>query len=244
MINIVVDQGNTSTKVGLFNNKDLIEFHKISSVDLVKLLNQLKADYNKDVYKVIGISTSTDTLKLNELLDRVDIGEIVLFDLNSLPIGIDYKTTSTLGLDRVAGAIGAWSQSNKKNCLIIDAGTAITIDLVIENNYIGGVISPGIHLRFKALNEFTKKLPLVGFNNKEYSIPGKSTKESIFNGCFNGALFEVTAWIDYFKRVYGDILIYLTGGDGIYFEKKLKSVIFVDEYLVLKGLNEVLLHNP
>jgi len=160
-----------------------------------------------------------------------------------LPITIDYKTPNTLGKDRIAGAVGAQSLFLKENILIIDAGTCITYDVVEANGtYIGGSISPGMLMRFKSLNNFTHKLPLVPY--REFNeLTGKTTEESILSGVISGIAFEMHGFINGYLEKYSSLKIILTGGDAVYFEKTLKNDIFVNSNIVLIGLKEILNYN-
>ncbi|NOR76346.1 MAG: type III pantothenate kinase, partial [Draconibacterium sp.] len=131
----------------------------------------------------------------------------------------------------------------KNNVLIIDAGTAITYDILNdENQYLGGNISPGIDMRFKALNQFTDKLPLV--SQKNYNkLYGTSTENAIRAGVQNGVVFEVDKTIDIFNEFYNNLKVIITGGNAEFFEKKLKNSFFVHFNLIAMGLNRILEYN-
>lgn len=160
-----------------------------------------------------------------------------------LPIENLYETPETLGRDRLAAAVGGNELFPNRNLLIIDAGTAITYDLVSEKNqFVGGNISPGLEMRFKALNQFTGKLPLINYSNDFQQI-GRNTTDAIRAGVQNGILFEIAQTIDLFNRNYQNLQIIMTGGDSIFFDKKLNYSIFVHFNLTLIGLNSILEHN-
>ena len=143
----------------------------------------------------------------------------------------------------MAAAVGANELFPDRNLLIIDAGTAITYDLVSENNqFIGGNISPGLAMRFKALNHFTGKLPLVDYRD-DFELIGRNTIEAVRAGVQNGILFEIAQTIDLFNRNYQKLQIIMTGGDANFFDKKLNYSIFVNFNLTLIGLNRILEHN-
>jgi len=168
---------------------------------------------------------------------------IELDHLTDLPIENLYETPETLGKDRLAAAIGANELFPDQNLLVIDAGTAITYDLVSEKNqFIGGNISPGLEMRFKALNHFTGKLPLVSYSDVFQPI-GKNTIDAIRAGVQNGILYEIEQCIDAFNRNYQNLRIIMTGGDSNFFDKKLNYSIFVNFNLTLIGLNRILEHN-
>lgn len=160
-----------------------------------------------------------------------------------LPITIKYKTPHTLGKDRIAAVVGAYYLQPNRNILIIDAGTCITYELLeASGSYLGGNISPGMTTRFKALNDYTKKLPLV---NEREEVPcwGTCTEDAIRAGVVNGIVFEMDGYIDKAKELYSDVLVFLTGGHSFYFESRLKNSIFADINLVLTGLNRILEYN-
>jgi len=173
---------------------------------------------------------------LDEKLNRF----IVLDENTPMPITIQYKTPQTLGRDRIASAVGAYTKHPDRNLLVIDSGTAITYDLIQAGGiYSGGNISPGMTIRFKALNNYTKRLPMLDENG---DIPelGYDTESAIRAGVVNGIVKEINAYIDEFEIKYPDLLVFLTGGHSFYFETKLKKSIFADGNLVLDGLNEIL----
>ena len=161
----------------------------------------------------------------------------------ALPIENLYETPETLGKDRLAAAVGANELFRDQNLLVIDAGTAITYDLVSEKNqYFGGNISPGLEMRFKALNQFTGRLPLVDYSD-DYQKFGRNTIEAIRAGVQNGLIYEIEQTIDFFNRNYQNLQIIMTGGDSNFFDKKLNYSIFVHFNLTLIGLNRILEHN-
>jgi type III pantothenate kinase len=161
----------------------------------------------------------------------------------SLPIENHYQTPETLGKDRIAAAVGANDLFPNQNILVIDAGTAITYDLISEKNeFLGGNISPGLQMRFKALNQFTGKLPLVDYSD-EFQLIGTNTEQAIRAGVENGILYEIEGTIESFNRNYENLQIVMTGGDSIFFDKKLNYSIFVHFNLTLIGLNRILEHN-
>ena len=127
--------------------------------------------------------------------------------------------------------------------MVIDAGTCITFDFIDLNNiYVGGRISPGIEMRYKALFNQTHNLPRLSLN-EEFNFMGNSTKESIVSGVQNGVLSEVNLIISKLKKENKDLIVIVTGGDTFFFENALKNSIFADENFVLKGLNEILKYN-
>jgi type III pantothenate kinase len=208
----------------------------------VQHLKMLK-DEHPQLKKVILSSVKPYDEELNQFLSG-NFDQFLELDQNTaLPIENLYETPETLGKDRIAAAAGANELFPAQNLLIIDAGTAITYDLVSEKNqYIGGNISPGLTMRFKALNHFTGKLPLVKYRDEFQSI-GTNTIDAIRAGVQNGVLFEMAQTIDLFNRNYQNLQIIMTGGDSNFFERKLNYSIFVHFNITLIGLNRILEHN-
>lgn len=159
-----------------------------------------------------------------------------------LPIQINYDTQETLGTDRIANCVAANSQFPGSNSLVVDFGTCITYTLLIEKSLVGGAISPGLKMRFKALNTFTGRLPLIEASETP-PIIGTSTESSIRSGVQQGVLLEVEAMIHTICSQKSVSNVLITGGDLSFFEHHLKSRTFADPNLTVKGLNEILEYN-
>lgn len=237
MANLVIDQGNTRTKVAAFQSKKILE--------CVTIENDLASEVVQQVYQkhtpknAIFSSVSNDPGVINTL-KSLSLQVVYLSEDTPLPFKNRYQSNTTLGKDRLAAVAGAFGQSPNRNCLVIDAGTAITYDLITKNGeYLGGSISPGLQMRFKALHSFTSKLPLVEVN-MSLPIIGSDTYSSINSGVYYGVLHEMDGFISYYKKHYQDLFVFLTGGDALIFEKNIKNSIFVDQNLVLSGLNSLL----
>ncbi|MCR4994602.1 MAG: type III pantothenate kinase [Bacteroidales bacterium] len=166
---------------------------------------------------------------------------VVHFSANTpIPLRNAYRTPATLGTDRLAAAIGAWTLKPHHPLLIIDAGSCITFDLVTADGvYAGGNISPGLHARLQAIGDYFPRLPLVA---AEGPVPelGYDTQTAIRAGVIQGLKHEIEGYIHSFKAKYPSLFVFLTGGDEINFEDTIKSDIFADQFLVPRGLNRVL----
>jgi type III pantothenate kinase len=236
-MNLVVDYGNTSAKVGIFNQQQLVE--KLTFLSPESLQEYIE---QKDFENFIVSSVKVDATLIKNWASKAKQSYILSHSL-PLPITILYSTPHTLGVDRIAGACAAIRLFPNLTTLVIDAGTCITYDLTNHNRqYFGGGISPGLMMRFEALHTFTAKLPLV--KPLEYAdLVGNSTESSIQSGVVNGTISEIDGIIDLYKEKYPDIRVILCGGDAPFFENKLKASIFASPDLVLFGLNSVLIHN-
>ena len=239
-MNLIVEQGNTNLKVAVFDNERIISFQQISNND-ISWIKEIVEQYHPEK----GIMSSViekDDMLINSL--KENLSYFLWFDGNvSVPVNIEYETKDTLGKDRIAAVAGAGHLQPGKNILIIDAGTAITYEILeMSGAYKGGNISPGLTTRFRALNTFTKQLPLVEERN-DVPFIGTSTETAIMAGVVNGIVFEMDGYIDTLKSKYGDIFVFLTGGHSFYFERRLKNHIFANANLVLIGLNRILEYN-
>ena len=236
-MNIIIDIGNSKTKVAFFENSNLIS-KKIFNELNMKVFDYINSNISDNDKIIISAVKKNNFTKIFEFKNVVKY--FIVLDKNTkLPIINDYLDKNSLGYDRIAAAVGASVLSEKKDNLIIDIGTAITIDFVENNKFKGGNISPGIDIRYKALNNYTDKLPLL--NNREYlNLYGKTTNESIISGVINGIIYEIRGAIDSFSEKFKNINIFITGGDAFFFDKKIKRSIFVNSNLVLIGLNRIL----
>ncbi len=168
---------------------------------------------------------------------------IILNHETPLPIINSYGTPHTLGYDRIAAVCGAAKLFPQSSILVIVAGTAITYDILThEKEYIGGAISPGLSLRFKALHEHTSKLPLVHYNN-HINFPGKNTQQCIESGVILGVVAEIEYFISITGQQFSPITVILSGGDSQNLVKFIKTPIFVEQNIVLTGLINILKYN-
>ena len=233
---MVVDYGNSAAKVGIFDNEMLRE--KLTFTSLTSLQDYVKtstaenfiiSSVNVDPELVLTLSTSKKKFSLTPDL--------------SLPIQNKYATPKPLGMDRLASACGAFHLFPSENTLTIDAGTCITYEFTDrQGNYLGGAISPGLLMRFKAVHTFTAKLPLIT-PKENVPLVGDSTETSIQSGIVNGLIAEIEGLIEKYQHEFGSVRVILCGGDARFFENQLKASIFASPDLVLIGLNSILNHN-
>ena len=236
-MNLVIDRGNSTAKVGVFSDETLLYstvFEKFGRGEVVSLLKEF------GISKAILSSVIDIERELVDYLDGVFEKFILLDEKTPLPIENLYKTPETLGKDRIAACVGANYLKPDTNLLVIDAGTAVTYDVVnAKNQYVGGNISPGLEMRNRALHTFTQKLPLIEMKD---TVPmlGATTDEALLAGIVNGLIYEMEGYISSVSSVYPNLSIFLTGGDTFYFERKLKSPIFANQNILLTGLNRIL----
>lgn len=237
-MNLTVDIGNTTAKIAVFDNKDIIYYDKTEGHNLTGLIN---IAHNYPLEKCIVSSTIPITDETRTIIGSTGIEKIIYFNhLTHIPIKNLYRTPQTLGTDRLAAAIGAYDECRGKDTLVIDMGTAITYEFVTgQGEYIGGNISPGIEMRLKALHEFTAQLPKV---EKEGEKPflGTDTETAIRCGVVDGVRHEIEGLVKELIVKYPYLVVFLTGGNTFDFDSSIKKRIFVDRYIVLKGLNRIL----
>lgn len=235
---LVIDAGNTSLKYFIFENNNLVFKNKIDYDSFFS--NKVLVQYSIDKTIICNVSRHTTP----SIAEQFSIDSYLEFTHETkIPIRNNYGTPQTLGLDRLAAAIGAEHIMPHKNKVIIDMGTAITIDFLDETaTFQGGNISLGISARFQALAEYTGKLPLVT-PQETTSLFGKNTIEAINNGVISGVCNELSSYINIYQSQYQDVAFFLTGGDSLFFEKRQKNAIFACENLVAIGLLSVLKFN-
>jgi type III pantothenate kinase len=239
-MDISIDQGNSSTKVGIFDNNVLLKTFTfpIFGVDEVAFIFE---EYAINACILSSVILENETLI--ELLKSKSKKLIILSQSTPIPIKNNYKTPETLGKDRIAAVVGASYLKPDTDILVIDAGTAITYDFITAKKvYKGGNIAPGLNLRLRSLHEFTQKLPLVEASSNS-PLLGNSTETALISGALYGIVFEIDGYINTLKIKYPQLSIFLTGGSTFYFDNKLKSPIFVEKNLVLIGLNRILQYN-
>ncbi len=239
-MNLCIDQGNSSSKAGVFDADQLIEQYQFEKTDR----SEIKPIFEK--YKIDNCILSSVVQRDDKIIDFIKTNTNYFIELSHntpIPVKNKYKTPETLGKDRLAAVIGASFLRPDSDILIIDAGTAITYDFIdAQNIYHGGNIAPGINLRLRSLHEFTKKLPLVE-PEIESPLLGFDTKSAIVSGTLHGIVFEIDGYIDSLKIKYPKLSTFLTGGSTFYFDAKLKNPIFAERNLVLIGLNRILQYN-
>lgn len=234
--NIVVDIGNTLIKSGLFVNDVLSEQKRWSSFEeLHSYVNDQKTD------QMGFISVKNSEKEISEYFSHYN--PIIFTTMSKMPISIDYETIGTLGIDRLMGAVAANFLFPQTNALVIDMGSCITYDLIDSSGtYRGGVISPGVKMRLKAMSHFTSRLPDLSNENYSWDAPyvGKSTKSCMQLGVYQAIIHELDGFIHDYNKDFPGLTVIMTGGDSSDFESKVKQPIFADANLILKGLNQLL----
>lgn len=235
-MDLIIDIGNTQVKVALFRGDQISKKIYCLETDLSTKLESILAEVDSVLLSTVK---PFEEMQFNYIKKKVSVFH-VLSSNSPLPFKMAYRNPKTVGADRLALAAAAVQSFPDKAALVIDMGTCITYDFISsDKQYKGGAISPGLRMRFKALNEFTGKLPLLEYRDPK-DLVGDTTEESILSGVINGIIKEVDGIIDDYKMRYPHTKIILTGGDALLFDKKLKNSIFADADFLLKGMHFIL----
>lgn len=241
-LNLCIDWGNTNIKAALFVDNRIDKQISISENTALEQLTDILETYKPE--KAILCSVAKHSSEFEDLLLSKLPRTIILDGYTNTPINNAYLSAETLGPDRLALVNGAFGDFPQKNNLVISVGTCITYNMIQSTKtFRGGAISSGMMMRFKALNAFTELLPEIGNVDDEPLLLGYDTETCIQSGVVNGMAAEIDGMIASYNERYSDFNVILTGGDAPYFATKVKSKIFADPDLLLKGLNIILNYN-
>lgn len=226
MANLLIDIGNTALKASWADGMTLGKtFRYQGEKKLSFILSQISQE--KPEIMVISNVRPFSEREVERL--RQNCGKLIIMNEEILT---ERNIPSYLTPDRAASVIAARYIFKGKECTIFDFGATLTIDKIdVSGNYIGGNVSLGCRTRFKALNRYSRNLPLVDYKE---DVPdfGDSLKASIQAGVISGMLFEVEGYL----RDKSENIIVFTGGDANFFAKRMKNCIFAVCNLVLMGL--------
>ncbi|UKJ08213.1 type III pantothenate kinase [Solitalea lacus] len=241
-MNLIIDIGNFRTKIAAFEDDKLIELLAIEDApidSIQQFIEKYKPEYS--ILSSVVINDEGIVRLLNQSTSFTQLSA-----QTPVPIKNKYDTPTTLGTDRLSAVCGAKCLYENSNVLVINGGTCVTYELLTaKNEYLGGGISPGLNMRFSALNTFTDKLPLISFDNEFDNLIGTSTQSSILTGVQNGLIAELEGIISRYEKQFEDLAVVLCGGDSKFFDSRLKNSIFAPKVnwqpnLVLYGLNAIL----
>jgi type III pantothenate kinase len=237
---LILDLGNTNQKIALFDAGNLVWVRTNKRISLSLVRNIVKS--NPGIDSCILSSVIKVPAPLQSYLEKQF--RFLLLDENTpLPILNHYRTPETLGKDRLAAAVAGFNQFPGHPVLIINAGTAVTYDVVTKKGeYRGGSISPGMNMRFRALHTFTKQLPLLTYTAIDF-LAGNDTDKSVLSGVINGMAAEMEGMIACYQKEHPGISVILSGGDLNYFVNRLKISIFAVPNIVIYGLQQILAFN-
>ena len=236
---LTIDIGNTKAKYAVFNGKNIVEtnvFNPVSN-DLTSLLQRHPA-INKGIISSVGG-------RVEECLQQLkSISMTVLSSETKLPFALTYKEKTKIGADRLALVAAAFAEKPHQNSLIVDIGTCITYDiLTADDRHLGGPISPGMQLRFKSMHEHTALLPLCEPTCDELKLVCDDTVECLQSGVQLGVLNEIKEFISLYSLNFNDLNVFISGGDNIFLQNKLKNCIFANSNFMFNGLKLILEYN-
>jgi type III pantothenate kinase len=240
-MNLVIDAGNTAVKLAVFDQNRILSQSRVELSDFERSIEDLLEEFPKISHGIIASVAHLSKKQLDSIAAKC---RLLSVDLRlRFPFKIHYNSQETLGADRLALAVAAVSHHPNQNILVIDSGTCITYDMVNDQGaYLGGAISPGLDMRYRALHDYTARLPLLepkGFSD----FIGDSTENSIHSGVVNGLCREIDGVIDQYQSRYEHLTVILTGGDAQFLSKRLKNAIFAHSNFLLEGLNFLLEYN-
>ncbi|MEG1498548.1 MAG: type III pantothenate kinase [Bacteroidales bacterium] len=238
---LLIDIGNTISKVGVFEDKKQIfidYFLNLTSENIQEILQKYP-----NISAALLCTVAKQDSSIEEMLKKLNtfISWNTWLENLKWPVTLMYKNPKTLGRDRIAVASAIRTLYPKENVLCIVLGSCITYNLIESNGcFRAGAIAPGLQMRSRAMSVFTDALPVINFEilKKEEEI--YSTETALYSGCIRGIKYELEGYIDWYQQRYDFLRVVLTGGDLKYFEFSLKNKIFAIPNLVLVGLNEIL----
>ncbi len=235
MLELVLDEGNSSIKYGLFESGQLIDSGRIKGKDgLEGILS------GKDIHKGILSSVKREEESIGSILGKEFL---VVHRKSPMPIEIDYETPETLGIDRLVAGVGGLTEFPGRDFIVVDLGTCITADLVISGKFLGGWIIPGLEMQLKSMNHYTSKLPLLSFRKEQFHDFGKSTDSSMKSGVKNLVEYGLNGFFQMQRQKHPGLIMIMTGGDLPVFESSIKEPIFARPNLNLSGLYRILKFN-
>ncbi len=238
---LVIDIGNTLTKLGVFDGKRLVHTKWYEAVTLPDI-ELVRKEY-PCLEAAIVCTVAREPVFLAKSLARFPY----FIDWQSyrpdlkIPVSLRYKNPETLGRDRIAVASAVASLYPGENVLCIVFGSCVTYNVVDANAcFLGGAISPGLNMRLRAMHRFTEALPMVDIRQDRDTECIDNTQTALYSGALDGLRYEVQGYAERYRKRFPDLKIVLTGGNAAYFEKSLNYRIFAHQNLVLRGLNEIL----
>ena len=243
-MNLIIDIGNTLVKMAVFGKEEgaavskILFKEKAIKINFKVLLEKVTAAYpsiTQIALSKVGELSSRQQLSLEKIAPVFEVTATV-----KTPFVNKYTTPKTLGVDRIALVSAAAKNYPQQNVLVIDCGSCVTYDFLdAKNNYLGGAISPGLSMRYKAMHTFTKKLPLLDVN-APISFIGNSTTNAMHAGVVFGISSEIDGMIEHYKKKYKHLTVILTGGDAHFLRENIKNGIFANSNFLLEGLNYLL----
>ena len=240
-VNLCIDWGNTNIKAAIFDNDILQRSFVLSQETAVAQISGI-IDANKPERAIL--CSVVDQSQEFAFVIKEKVKSLLVLDVHThVPINNAYASPESLGPDRLAMVTGAHVLNPSQTHLVICLGTCITYNLVLKTRtFRGGAISPGLYMRLRAMHDYTRKLPEVPVEG-DLVLLGYDTETGIRSGAVMGMAAEIDGMISAYAAINPEFNVILTGGDAPFFADKLKSKIFADPDVLLKGLNIILNYN-
>lgn len=233
---VVFDIGNTNIHVGFYRSRTLArKFIFPTQKNLQKKeIRRILSDRRLTGAAIASV-VPRSTKQVVDFCKDYGLPVVVVSSKINCGIKYAYRDPSTLGADRIAAVVGALARF-QRDVIVVDAGTAITVDVVLRGGrHLGGVIMPGMHMLAASMHKNTARLPKVAVR-KPNDLIGRSTDEGIRSGIFNGTTMMVSGFIKELKRKYGKSFFCVsTGGSGALLAKHIKEIQKYDADLCMYG---------
>ena len=232
---ICFDFGNTRLKAGIFSGRIFLEEVVLAGPGpehLHPLLEKVRPD------KTILSSVINHPPEINDLL--ASYGRFHLLNhASQLPITTPVGKPETIGADRLAICAAAVDLFPHQHCLAIGLGTCITYNFInAAHQFLGGSISPGMNMRFRAMHEQTALLPMAAPVNR-FPLVGYDTLTNLQSGVIQGMAAEIDGIIHAYRGKYNELQVLITGGDLFFFDSLLLHPMHRDPYLLFRGLQAI-----
>ncbi|MBI9070022.1 MAG: type III pantothenate kinase [Melioribacteraceae bacterium] len=230
---LALDIGNTFIKYGIYERNNLLRFTRVKH-------NRFNS-INFNEFKISEVAVSSVVPKVEEeisksVLERFNISPYHIDKNNTLGITLNYSSVTTLGIDRICAAVGAfYSSDNSSNIIYADLGTATTINYVIDGAFEGGLILPGLETMINSLNLNTAQLPKVDLSQYNNFI-GKDTPDCIISGIINSTICVIEKSV---SQLNTRTKLIITGGNAKFIEPHLDLEYEFIEDLVLRGVKKI-----
>lgn len=236
-LNLTIDQGNSSAKIAVWDG-DLLVDQEVAATLSKEMLSKVVERFHPA--RALCCSVTGNGKRIAQWLETQGVKAREVHWQMPLPLKLDYATPHTLGEDRIAAAVGAWSLRPGENSLVIDMGTAVTYDLVsADAHFRGGNIAPGIGMRLRSLHSFTARLPqVVGYGDTP--LLGTDTATAMRAGAVRGVVSEIAYYRSCLPQGTN---VVLTGGWAQRVSEFLDFPVILEKCLVTKGLLSILLYN-
>jgi type III pantothenate kinase len=226
MANLLIDIGNTALKASWADGMTLGRTSRYQGENIMDFILSLISEAKPETLVLSSIRTLSQ--KDISVLQQ-NCGRLIYIDES---VAGKYGIPTFLSPDRIASLVASRYLFKGRGCTVFDFGVMLTVDFLDKDgNYEGGNISLGCRTRFKSLNRYSRNLPLLE-KQDHISEKGYDIDSSIYSGVISGIVFELQGYL----AQNPENIIVFTGGDAIYFAKRMKNSIFVVCNLVLMGL--------